>query len=225
MTKTDSDYTTTIRNVDTDCTRHSVYPVHEGNFKQMLGWLTRGQCFQSDGITMVGGMQRTPERFLKAMYHEWLRGYDYSEDDVREMLTQFDAEGYDEQIILQGIEFYSLCEHHLAPFSGVAHIAYIPGVPEGSEGIKIAGISKLARVLDIYSRRLQNQERIAMQVTTALDKYLGAAGSACILKAKHHCVCSRGVGKQHSIMGTSCLTGKYRSEPHAKIELLQLIGA
>lgn len=162
------------------------------------------------------GMKDTPRRVVES-WKEQYGGYTFSEDDVANMLTQFDGENYNQMVIMRNVEFYSTCEHHLMPFSGVAHVAYIP------DGNKVVGLSKLARVLDVYSRRFQMQERIALQVTQALQKHLKPKGTACMLMAKHHCVCSRGVGKQHSDMVTSELTGVFL-EPAVRAEFFSLIG-
>ena len=111
---------------------------------------------------------------------------------------------------------YSMCEHHMLPFYGKAHVAYIPDK-------KVIGISKLARLLEIYARRLQIQERIGEQVTEALMQYLKPKGAACIIEARHLCMCSRGVGKQNSIMVTSSMKGVFYDDPSAKQELMTLI--
>ena len=116
---------------------------------------------------------------------------------------------------MRDIEFYSTCEHHFLPFSGQAFIAYIPNGP-------VIGTSKLARLLDIYSRRLQMQERIAEQVTNDLMKHLKPLGAACLIEAKHFCIACRGVKKQHSIMGYSSLKGVFRNDEMARGELMAL---
>jgi GTP cyclohydrolase I len=112
---------------------------------------------------------------------------------------------------------YSMCEHHMLPFYGTAHVAYVP-----SKG-KVVGISKLARLVDLYAKRLQIQERICEQVTDALMKYLKPKGAACIIEARHMCMCARGVGKQNSVMITSSLKGVFRTELSVKEELLSFI--
>lgn len=184
--------------------------------RNIIEYITRGKCLDEKGC-MLPGMKRSPERFIQALHDEMCSGYDVTDDDIGKMLTQFDGEGHDELITLERVEFHSCCEHHILPFSGIAHIGYIPDK-------KIAGISKLARVLDVFANRLQNQERLCRQVTDALDKHLLPLGSACIIKASHSCVCSRGVGKQLSVMGTSSMTGVFRTKPEARAELLSLIG-
>ncbi len=193
---------------------------HEHAVKSLIHYLSRGKLIAENDIgleLLPEGMKETPKRFLSAFRDELLAGYAFEEADIEEMLTQFEPEGYDELIIAKGVEFYSCCEHHLLPFHGIAHIAYIPDE-------KIAGISKLARVLDVYARRFQNQERIARQTTEALMTHLKPKAAACILNAKHFCMCSRGVNKQRSEMITSCMQGKFREEPETRAELLRLIG-
>jgi len=133
-------------------------------------------------------------------------------------MTTFSADGYDQIILLKDIELYSMCEHHMLPFFGKAHVAYIPHPDK-----KIVGISKLARLVDIYARRLQIQERIGEQVTSALMKYLEPQGAACIIEAVHMCMRMRGVAKQQSIMCTSSLKGAFFTSAGARIELMSLI--
>jgi GTP cyclohydrolase IA len=158
------------------------------------------------------GLKDTPARIVRS----WKELYSGYRKDPVDVFTVFESDGYDQMVILKDIEFFSTCEHHLLPFFGKAYIAYIPNN-------KIIGISKLARLLEIYSRRLQIQERIGKQVTDALDKYLEPKGSACILKAKHLCVSSRGVQKQHSEMVTSSVTGVFRDSSDVRNEFLELI--
>ncbi len=159
------------------------------------------------------GLKETPERVLRS-YREMLRGYQV---DVSTLFKTFEDGACDELVLLRNIPFDSLCEHHVLPFSGVAHVAYIP------DG-KVIGISKLARVLDAYACRLQIQERLCVQVTQALDDHLKPRGSACILEAVHGCMTCRGVRKSGSVMVTSSLTGAFRKEPQTRSELLSLIG-
>jgi GTP cyclohydrolase I len=158
------------------------------------------------------GLKETPDRVVKS-YSELFSGYKQNPADIMKV---FEDGACDEMVILKEIEWYSTCEHHLQPFFGKAHIAYIPNG-------KIIGISKLARLLDIYARRLQVQERLTTQVTKALDKYLEPRGSACVLEAVHFCMVCRGVQKQHSKMITSSLTGVFR-QPEVRAEFFNLIG-
>lgn len=161
------------------------------------------------------GLQGTPDRIVKMWQKEIFNGYG---KDVKDILTTFESEGYDQIILLKDIEFYSMCEHHMLPFFGKAHVAYIPNG-------KIIGISKLARLVDMYARRLQIQERLGKQVTDALMNHLNAKGAACIIEASHMCMRMRGIEKQHSIMSTSSLQGAFFTSAGARIELMGLIKA
>ncbi len=157
------------------------------------------------------GLKGTPARIVKS-WDELYAGY---KQDPKEVFTVF-KDKYDEIVLLKNIEMYSMCEHHMLPFHGMAHIAYI------ANG-KVIGISKLARLLDIFARRLQIQERIGQQVVGALNDYLKPLGAACIIEAKHMCMTCRGVQKQHSLMVTSSLTGRFRDDVSARNELMALI--
>lgn len=157
------------------------------------------------------GLMETPERVAKS----WLELYAGYKINVPALFKTF-TEPCDELVLLKDIEFYSTCEHHMQPIVGKAHIAYIPKD-------KVIGISKLARLLDAFARRLQIQERIGQQVTTALDKHLAPLGSACIIEAKHFCMCARGVNKQNSVMLTSSLTGVFREGLGARAELMSML--
>ena len=162
------------------------------------------------------GLVDTPRRVVNA-WHEIFGGYKLN---IHDIATTFDADGYNELVLLKDIEFYSTCEHHMLSFSGKAHIGYIPSG-------RIIGISKLARILDIYARRLQIQERIGLQVTHALTELLEPLGTACIIEAQHLCMRCRGVEKQQSIMITSSLTGVFLEDTGmgraARAELMSLI--
>lgn len=158
------------------------------------------------------GLQDTPRRVAKA-YEKIFEGYAI---DIKDILTIFDSEGFDQMVILKDIEFYSTCEHHMLPFFGKGHIAYIPNG-------KIVGISKLARILDIFARRLQNQERITTQVAQAIEENLKPRGVAVILEADHLCMRARGVQKQNSTMVTSKLIGAFKENESTRIEFFNLI--
>ena len=148
-------------------------------------------------------LNNTPARVADA-WEEMLSGYALKVEDV---LKAFDNDSeYDEMVLARNIEFYSTCEHHMLPFYGVAHVAYIPT----AEG-KIAGLSKLPRLVDIYARRFQVQERLTKQIVESLEKFLTPEGSACIIEASHMCVRCRGVRKQSSDMVTHALTGVFKS--------------
>lgn len=158
------------------------------------------------------GLKDTPERVMRS-WDELYSGYKV---DVSRLFTVFE-EPCDDMVVVKNVEFYSTCEHHMLPFFGSAHIAYIP------KNGRVVGVSKLVRVLEAFSRRLQIQERICQQITTALDENLAPRGSACVLEAKHLCMTCRGVNKQHSSMITSSLTGAFRLEPSTRQEFFQLI--
>lgn len=158
------------------------------------------------------GLLDTPKRVIKS-WGELYKGYNQSPEDI---LTTFSADGYDQVVLLRDIELYSMCEHHMLPFFGKAHVAYIPND-------RVIGISKLARLVDMFARRLQIQERIGEQVTDALMQYLQPKGAACVIEAAHMCMRMRGVGKQGSVMTTSSLKGVFMTNQAAREELLQLI--
>lgn len=165
------------------------------------------------GSELREGIENTPERVIQS-YDEIFSGYS---DDASEILdSTFNAEGYDGIVLLKDMEFHSTCEHHLQPFSGKGHIAYIPVD-------KIVGISKLARLLDMHSKRLQNQERITQSVADDIIENLSPLGCAVILEAQHGCMKCRGVRKQNSIMTTSSMRGVFFDKQEARTEVLQLI--
>ena len=167
------------------------------------------------GSELREGLENTPERVIQS-YEEIFSGYS---DDASEILdSTFNAEGYDGIVLLKDMEFHSTCEHHLQPFSGKGHIAYIPVD-------KIVGISKLARLLDMHSKRLQNQERITQSVADDIIENLSPLGCAVILEAQHGCMKCRGVRKQNSIMTTSAMRGVFFDKQEARTEVLQLISS
>lgn len=170
-------------------------------------------------LTLIGddpqrdGLLDTPDRVVRAMV-EMTRGL---RGNAAELLsTTFDV-GSDEMVVVTGIEFVSLCEHHLLPFTGHAAVGYLP-----SE--RVVGLSKLARLVDLYARRPQVQERMTRQITDALDAHLPSSGSACVLVASHSCMSCRGVRKTASMV-TSSLTGSFRDEPATRAEFLALAHA
>lgn len=184
------------------------HPAGEDTIQQNI---VRQLQFIGEDVTREGLID-TPNRIVKS-WNKIFEGYQKKPEDI---LTVFSADGYDEIVLLKDIEFFSTCEHHMIPFFGKAHIAYIPGD-------KIVGISKLARLLDIYSRRLQIQERIGDQITSDLMRLLQPKGAACVIEAKHLCMQARGVEKQNSIMVTSSMKGVFLNNPAARQELLSLI--
>ncbi len=157
------------------------------------------------------GLKETPDRILRS-YEELFGGY---RRDPASVFKTFDDGACDEMVILKNIEFSSMCEHHILPFFGEAHIAYIP------DG-RIVGLSKLARLLEIFARRLQVQERLTTQVTQALDNFLKPLGSACVIQAKHLCMSCLGVSKKNAVMITSSLTGVFR-QAEVRSEFFHLI--
>ena len=159
------------------------------------------------------GLQQTPERVVRS-WKELYAGYSQRAEDI--LVTQFQAEEYDEMVLLRGIEFFSTCEHHMLPFYGRAHIAYLPNE-------KIVGLSKLARLTNMYARRLQVQERLTRQIASDLQRVLKPKGVAVMIEAKHQCMCSRGVGKQDGMMITSCLLGAFKDNLASRTEFLALV--
>jgi len=161
------------------------------------------------------GLLETPERVVKA-YAEHFGGY---EEDPREHLaTTFgDVKGYDELVLVSDIQLHSHCEHHMVPFVGKAHIGYIPNQ-------RIVGISKLARVVDVFARRLQVQEKLTAQVADTIMEVLEPQGVAVVMQCQHFCMCYRGVRKPGSWTTTSKLHGVFLRDAAARMELFTLIG-
>ncbi len=161
------------------------------------------------------GLARTPQRVIES-FEEIYSGYSGNSELILD--ATFNSEGYDGIVLLRDIEFHSVCEHHLLPFSGKAHIAYIPVD-------RIVGISKLARLLDMHSSRLQNQERVTKGIADDIEAILAPLGCAVILEASHDCMQCRGVKKQNSVMTTSAMRGVFFDKKEARGELLQLINS
>ena len=159
------------------------------------------------------GLLRTPIRAARAF--EFLtNGYRQSLDDVvNGAIFESDAS---EIVLVKDIELYSMCEHHLLPFIGRAHVAYIPNG-------KVIGLSKVARLVDVFARRLQIQENLTMQIADALMKTLHPAGVGVVVEAKHLCMMMRGVEKQNSVMKTSCLLGTFKEDARTRSEFLSLL--
>lgn len=160
------------------------------------------------------GLLDTPKRAAKAMQY-LCRGYEQSLQDV--VNGALFASDNDEMVIVRDIELYSLCEHHLLPFIGKAHVAYIPTG-------KVLGLSKVARIVDMFARRLQIQENLTQQIAEALQEVTGAAGVAVVIEAKHLCMQMRGVQKQNSLMSSSVMLGAFRQSSTTRQEFLQLLG-
>ena len=159
------------------------------------------------------GLLKTPKRVIDS-WDEIFSGYTTNAETI--LNATFNAEGYDGIVLLSNIEFHSTCEHHLQPFSGKAHVAYIPVE-------RIVGISKLSRIVDHHALRLQNQERITNNVANDLVEHLNPLGAAVIIQASHGCMRCRGVRKQNAIMTTSAMRGVFFDKQEARNELMQLI--
>lgn len=160
------------------------------------------------------GLTATPSRVAR-MYLEITDGM--ASRPAEHLATTFDA-GHDEIVLVRDIPFASLCEHHLMPFTGVAHIGYVPG-PDG----RVTGLSKLARVVDGYARRLQVQERLTSQIVNALECTLQPVGAIAVLEAEHMCMSIRGVSKPGTLTVTSAVRGLFRDDPRSRTEVMSLI--
>ncbi len=176
------------------------------SIRNILRWV--GEDVTREGIV------DTPARVARAWKY-WCGGYEI--DPVQELSRTFrEVGGYDEMVVLKRIRFVSHCEHHLAPIVGYAHVGYIP------DG-RVVGISKLARVVDAYARRLQVQEKMTVQVALCIEEVLQPRGVAVVLEAEHLCMTSRGTNKPESLMVTSQMRGLFRSDPRTREEFLQFI--
>jgi len=160
------------------------------------------------------GLARTPER-VRRMYDELTSGYHVDPDAL--MNGACFSVDYDEMVVVRDIEFFSLCEHHLLPFIGKAHVGYLP------KG-RVVGLSKIPRIVDMYAQRLQIQERLTVQVADFLMERLEPKGVACVIEATHMCTMMRGVKKQEATMVTSAMTGTFRRDARTRAEFMGLIG-
>lgn len=162
------------------------------------------------------GLSGTPGRVLRA-YREFFSGYD---DDPEALLqrTFEEVEDYDEMVVLRDIRFESHCEHHMAPIIGKAHVAYLPSH-------RVVGISKLARLIEVYARRLQIQEKMTAQIANTIDKVLEPIGVAVVIEGAHQCMTTRGVHKPGAVMVTSRMLGGFRKDPRTRREFLAMIGS
>jgi GTP cyclohydrolase IA len=161
------------------------------------------------------GLRDTPTRVVKA-YEELFSGYKSDGQDVLARVFE-EVQGYDDLVLVRDIPFYSHCEHHMVPFVGKAHIGYYVG----DEGV--VGLSKLARLVDVYARRLQTQEALTAQIIAAIEKYLRPRGAAVMLEAEHLCMSMRGVMKQGASTVTNQFTGVFRDDPAEQVRFLSLI--
>ncbi len=159
------------------------------------------------------GLVKTPARAAKA-FQFITRGYEQNIDDVVNNAI-FESEN-DDMVIVKDIEMYSMCEHHLLPFIGKCHVGYIPNG-------KVIGLSKIARIVDVFARRLQIQENLTHQIADTIKKYTGAEGVGVVMEAQHLCMMMRGVEKQNSVMKTSCMLGSFRDDNATRSEFLNLI--
>jgi len=161
------------------------------------------------------GLVDTPRRFVDA-YEEFLTGY--AEDPVAILSRTFEeVEGYKDIVLMRDIRFESHCEHHIQPMIGIAHVAYLPSA-------RVVGISKLARVVDAFARRLQSQETLTNQIANAIETALAPRGVAVLIEAEHQCVSTRGVKKPEVACVTRAMTGEFASDPKAEERFLRLIG-
>ena len=160
------------------------------------------------------GLVETPQRVLRA-YNEFFSGYEMDPEDILEKTFE-EVEGYDEMVIVKDIRVESHCEHHMVPIIGKAHIGYIPDK-------RVVGISKLARLVDVYAKRLQTQETMTAQIGQSIEKVLKPRGVAVIVDAAHQCMTTRGVHKMNSSTVTSCMKGIFRDKETTRSEFLNLV--
>jgi len=209
MNKTEHD---TCFDNGTGFERVDYYDVNRTNFisdhyKEIIGMLDEDHTRE--------GLLRTPERAAKAIQY-LTNGYGVNPADI--LKSAMFKEDYKEMVIVKDIEIFSLCEHHLIPFFGKAHIAYIPDE-------YITGLSKLARVADAFSRRLQVQERLTVQIRDCIQETLKPLGVAVVIEAKHLCMIMRGIQKQNSITTTSAFTGEFLENARTREEFIHLISS
>ncbi|MEZ5362356.1 MAG: GTP cyclohydrolase I FolE [Bryobacterales bacterium] len=185
-----------------------------GDYNRRIADLTRGLLGEIGEDVSRDGLVKTPERVAKA-WGDLTAGYRMNANEVLNGAL-FDV-AYDEMVIVKDIEVFSLCEHHLLPFFGKAHVAYIPTN-------KVIGLSKTARLVDMFARRLQVQERLTREVADAIQDAIQPAGVGVIVEARHLCMMMRGVEKQHSSAITSTMLGEFRENPTTRKEFLSLVG-
>ena len=161
------------------------------------------------------GLQDTPSRVVRS-YKEFFKGYEADPVEILERTFE-ETDGYDEMVLLRDIRFESHCEHHMAPIIGKAHVAYLPGR-------RVVGISKLARLVEAYAKRLQIQEKMTAQIANAIRNVLQPSGVAVVIEASHQCMTTRGIHKPGALMVTSRMLGAFRDNPATRREFLAMIG-
>jgi GTP cyclohydrolase I len=180
----------------------------EHAFRSILCWI--GENPDRDGL------RETPARLVRA-FQEYFAGYGQDPEQILQKTFE-EVDGYDEMVVLRGISFESHCEHHVAPIVGRGWVAYVPDR-------RVVGISKLARVVEAYAKRLQIQERLTAQIANTIDQVLQPRGVAVVLKAKHHCMTSRGIHKQGTDLVTSRMLGCFRDNAMSRQEFLSMVHA
>jgi len=160
------------------------------------------------------GLVGTPDRVVRS-YEEFYSGYFENPTEILKRTFE-EVEGYDEMVLLKGIDFNSHCEHHMVPIVGVAHVAYLPNK-------RVVGISKLARIVDVFAKRLQIQEKMTSQIANTINEVLEPRGVAVVIEAVHECMTTRGVGKKDVSMMTSTLLGAFRENSDTRSEFMSLI--
>jgi GTP cyclohydrolase I len=180
----------------------------EEAFRSILRWI--GEDPERDGL------HETPKRLVRA-FREYFCGYDEDPEQILKKTFE-EVDGYDEMVVLRGVAFESHCEHHVAPIIGRAWVGYVPDR-------RVVGISKLARVVEAYARRLQIQERLTAQVANTIENVLKPRGVAVVIKATHHCMMSRGVHKRGTDLVTSRMLGCFRDNPMTRSEFLSLVNS
>jgi GTP cyclohydrolase IA len=161
------------------------------------------------------GLKGTPDRVVRS-YEEFFAGYNVDPVDLLQRMFE-EVDGYDEMVVLKNIRFESYCEHHMVPIIGRAHVAYLPKH-------RVVGISKLARVVEVYAKRLQIQEKMTAQIANTIDEVLQPEGVAVVLEGEHQCMTTRGVHKPGVSMVTSRMLGAFRTDPSTRREFLSMIG-
>ena len=162
------------------------------------------------------GLIETPERVVSA-YEEFFAGYDMDPDEILDKTFE-EVAGYDEMVIVKGVRLESHCEHHMVPFIGIAHVAYIPHK-------RVVGISKLARIVDVYAKRLQTQETMTAQIADTIQRVLEPRGVAVVIDAEHQCMTTRGVHKSETSTVTSRMLGIFRTDERTRSEFMNLIAS